>query len=477
VQLLCEDSAPDARAMEKFAAMAASDRSAVVRLYLASALQRIPHDQRWPIAEALVRHREDANDHNLPNLIWFGIEPLVADNAPKALALATGSALANITQFVARRATAAKQIDAIVDAVAAAKGAARVALLEGLRDGLTSLGRREVSAPRNWAAAEATLLAGADAALRDLVTRIGQLFGDAKASAAQLASLKDASVVVERRREILQSFARDSYAPALAPTIALLDDAALRRDAIRALGAFDSPRVAEELLRRYGNWTASEKAEAVLTLSARKSTADPLVAALKKGTIPKRDISAFAARQLQRVVGPSFVDFWGQLAQPAEDKAADMAKWKRLLSDETLAHANPSHGRAIFERTCFACHTLYGQGGKIGPDLTGSNRANLDYILTEIINPSEVIQEGYHLVTINTRDGRTLAGNVVAEDDQQVTLRLIGQDTIVAKSDILARERSTVSMMPEGLLKTLSQEEVRDLIAYLRTTQQVPLPK
>jgi putative heme-binding domain-containing protein len=123
------------------------------------------------------------------------------------------------------------------------------------------------------------------------------------------------------------------------------------------------------------------------------------------------------------------------------------------------------------------CHTLYGNGGKIGPDLTGSNRGNLDYILTEILNPSEVIQVGYHLVTITTRDGRTLAGNVAAEDDQQVTLRLIGQDTVVAKSEIASRETSNVSMMPEGLLKTLSQEEVRDLIAYLRTSQQVPLPK
>jgi hypothetical protein len=57
-----------------------------------------------------------------------------------------------------------------------------------------------------------------------------------------------------------------------------------------------------------------------------------------------------------------------------------------------------------------------------------------------------------------------------------VTLRLIGEDSVVTKSEILSREKSAVSMMPEGLLKSLAQEEVRDLIAYLRTTQQVPLP-
>jgi putative heme-binding domain-containing protein len=120
---------------------------------------------------------------------------------------------------------------------------------------------------------------------------------------------------------------------------------------------------------------------------------------------------------------------------------------------------------------------LYDHGGLIGPDLTGSNRANLDYILAQIINPSEEIQDAYQLVTINTQDGRVLAGNVVGEDDQKVTLRLVGQETVIAKSAILSREKSPVSMMPEGLLKQLPTDDVRDLLAYLRTTAQVPLPK
>ncbi|NUN96446.1 MAG: c-type cytochrome, partial [Candidatus Omnitrophica bacterium] len=148
------------------------------------------------------------------------------------------------------------------------------------------------------------------------------------------------------------------------------------------MAAFDNARVAQNLFACYDTLSPDEKAETVLTLSARRSTAQALFAVLKKGSIPKRDVTAFAARQLQRVLGPAFVDFWGPVAQPAEDKQADMAKFKRLLTDEVLARADVSNGRALFERTCLPCHTLYGQGGKIGPDLTGSNRANLDYILT-----------------------------------------------------------------------------------------------
>ena len=478
IQLLGEDLSVGPAALKKFAALAVSDPSPVVRLYLASALQRIPLAERWPIAAGLLAHAEDIADHNLPKLIWSGVESLVPVDAPRALALAAGSAIPQLTQWFARRAAAAQHVEAVAATLATSSSlTTRLALLQGLRDGLASLGRREMSPPKNWGTTAAALVATGDATLRDLVTQVSQLLGDAKASASQLAILQDRTAPVERRRDILRGFARDAYVESLPATLSLLDETPLRRDAIRALAAFDDPRVAQNLLARYAALDAADRAEAILTLSGRQTTARALLAALTQNTIPKRDVTAFAARQLQRVLGPSFVDFWGPVAQPDGEKQADIAKFKRLLTDAEFARANPSHGRALFERTCIACHTLYGTGGNLGPDLTGSNRANLDYILTEIINPSEVMLETYQLVTVTTRDGRTLSGNAAAEDAQQLTLRLVGQDTIIAKADILSREKSPISMMPEGLLKSLSNDEVRDLLAYLRTTSQVPLPQ
>jgi putative membrane-bound dehydrogenase-like protein len=478
VQLLGEDLAPGAAALKKFAAMAQSDPSPVVRLYLAAALQRLPHVERWAIAEGLLRHAADAADHNLPKMIWFAVEPLVAADPAKSLDLASRAAIPLVTQFIARRAVAAQQLEVVASALVRARDSAvRQSLLEGMRDGLGSLGRREITAPGNWAPLESELLASGNPTLRNLALQIGQLFGNAKAAAAQLAALKDAATAFERRRDILQSFAQEGYAPALPAVLGLLDDPRLRRDAIRALGSFDDPVVPAEILTRYAGWPGPEKSDAILTLAARRSSAGQLFDALKKQAIPKRDVSAFAARQLQRILGPAFVDFWGPIVQPPTDKQADLATLKRLLTDEALSRAKVANGRAVFDRTCAACHALYGNGGAIGPDLTGSNRANLDYILGEIINPSDVIQEGYQLITITTQDGRTLSGNLAGEDGQQVTLRLIGQETTIAKSSILSREKSAVSMMPEGLLKQLSSDDVRDLIAYLRTTSQVPLPK
>ena len=478
IQLLGEDRAYSPAALAKLTAMAEKDSSPIVRLYLAAALQRMSVAERWPIAQNLVAHAEDAADHNLPKMLWFGIEPMVEADTTRAMALATQSKIPLLAPYIARRAIAAKQLEPVAATLLSNTDLAlRLQLLEGVRDGLKSLGRNAVTKPKNWDEAFAALDATKDAKLTDFTAQIGQLFGDAKAAAAQLAVLKDKAAPIERRRQILAAFARDAYAAALPVVLSLLDEPAVRRDAIRALASFDAPQIAPTLIQRYAKLSAVEKAEIVVTLSARRSTAQALVVELKKNSIPKTDVTAFDARQLYRVLGPSFVEFWGPITQLASDKQAELAKYKAMLTDHVIAKANTSKGRAIYERTCMGCHMLYGAGGIVGPDLTGSNRANLDYILAQIINPSEVMQESYQLVIVTTRDGRTLSGTVAAEDNQQLTLRLVGQDSIVTKSEILSREKSPISMMPEGLLKTLKDDEVRDLIAYLRTTAQVPLPK
>ena len=124
-----------------------------------------------------------------------------------------------------------------------------------------------------------------------------------------------------------------------------------------------------------------------------------------------------------------------------------------------------------------ACHKMYGEGGIVGPDLTGSNRADLNYLLLNIIDPSGDIPDAYKMVTVTTKNGQILAGSVTEEDDQRLVLSMVGQKTTVAKSDIKSRETSDVSMMPEGLLKTLTPDEVLNLFKYMQTKEQVALPK
>ena len=76
--------------------------------------------------------------------------------------------------------------------------------------------------------------------------------------------------------------------------------------------------------------------------------------------------------------------------------------------------ANLSHGRAVYSKTCMACHQLFGTGGDLGPDITGSNRENLDYILENIIDPNTEVAKEYMLTTIETRDGGQPPGRGVS---------------------------------------------------------------
>jgi putative heme-binding domain-containing protein len=249
----------------------------------------------------------------------------------------------------------------------------------------------------------------------------------------------------------------------------LMDAPDLRVDAIRAVAAFDSDALGKLLISRYSTFSPAEKTEAVQALASRARYGRLLTDALSAGTVPRRDVPPHIARQLRRVVGTAFTAVWGPV-EPNVLEEKVLVKYRGLLTDTALGAANLARGRALFQRTCGACHTMFGEGGVVGPDLTGSNRANLEYLLFNVLDPNGDVPEAYRMVVITTRDGRTLSGNVMAETERQVTLRVVGQDPIaINTSDIQSREVSPVSMMPTGLLDALTDREVIDLVGYLKS--------
>ncbi|MBC7572121.1 MAG: PmoA family protein [Spirosoma sp.] len=475
VQLLCEDRSPSAEAQTAFARMAREDASPVVRLYVASALQRMEPDARWNIAGALLTHSEDGSDHNLPKLLWFGIEPLVKSNPGRALELANRGQIPMVSQFIARRLVDADEVKQLVASLGTTKTPkSLVPLLEGLRDGLE--GRSDMTAPANWQAVSAKLK-GVNPQVAKLSTQVAQLFGDTQAAKQNLATLTDKRASAEQRRQALRAMTTQQRPelPDLLP--GLLDEPTLRADAIRAIAGYDSDALGKLLLTRYPSFSASEKLQAVQTLSSRPKYGWLLTQALKNGSMAKRDVPSYAARQLLRVVGSGFVEVWGPIEGDGVDGKA-YAKYGRLLNDKALLAANVQKGKVLFARTCGPCHRMYGQGGIIGPDLTGSNRASVEYLLSNILNPSGEIQDDYKMVVVTTRDGRTYTGNIASENERQLRMRVVGQDVVVLnKSDVQSREETPVSMMPTGLLETLTEGEIVDLVGYLRTMEPVKTAK
>lgn len=474
IQLLCEDQAPPAEAMSEFERMAGDDPSPVVRLYLASAMQRMEKDAAWRVGKALIAHQEDSEDHNLPRMIWFAMEPLVAEDPDQGLTMAAESRLPLVAEYIARRTVDADATDKLIAALQK-KPKTLVSMMQGMRDALE--GRNDLTAPAGWAAVYAQL-GKSDGREAVLAAEIAQLFGDTKAARQSLATLKDKSKNAEERAKSLKRLAMQQRMELVKELPALLEDPALRLEAVRAIAGYDDHELGQLLLKKYPTFNAEEKREAVLTLSARPRYGRMLNQALKDKSIPKSDVPVYVARQLRRVVGSGFVETWGPIDElPASENAA-YNKYQRMLTADALRKADPAKGKLLFQRTCGSCHKMFGEGGNIGPDLTGSNRANVNYILSNVLNPGEEIQDDYKMVVVTTRDGRTYSGNIIGENTRQVTLRVVGQEAVIInKSDIQSQETTDVSMMPPGLFDMLRDEEVLDLVSYLRTSEPLAVGK
>ena len=473
IQLLCEDRPPSDAVREVFTAMAHHDRSPVVRLYLAAALQRLEHEQRWTLADALLSRVEDIGDHNIPKMLWFGIEPLVAGNAERALRLAQRSSMPMLSNFIARRLAHADKHADVVDVLRTPSLVERH-LLEGLRDGLE--GRKELEAPPAWGAVYGRLASSTDPEISRVALSLSQRFGDAGATARLAETVQSSESSVDERRAALRALANQSHASLLPVLASLLDVEELRLDAIRAMAAYEDDRLADTLLARYPKFDATTRLEVVQTLASRSASGWKLAQAIQRGEVPKREVPAYVARQLRRVVGSGFVEIWGPVDALPADTARAIEKYRTLLTAEAIADADPLRGHRVFQTTCAACHRLYGEGGAVGPDITGANRSDLTYLLGNILTPSEVIQDDYRMTTILTREGRLYSGILVGEDPRQIRLRVATQPepVTVSKASIASREIAPVSMMPEGLLQNLSDAEVLDLIAYLQTTEKPP---
>lgn len=465
IQLLCEDRNPSKEALESFVNMAKTDPSPVVRLYLASAMQRIDTESAWKLVAQLATHSEDITDHNLPKMLWFGLEPLVKANPNRAIELAYQSNIPLIANYLARRLIDANLPEPLIVTLSKTPKN-QASILQGMRDGLE--GRFDLKAPANWPAVYAKLKA-TKGETAQLAIQIAQRFGDTEASEKAMATLKNKNAPLAQRQQAIQSIAARKREELVAEIPALLDDTKLRLDVIKAIADYDKEPLAKLLITKYNEFTPAEKQQAIQTLSSRPKYGWQLTQALKSQSIPKRDVPPYAARQLLRVVGSGFIEVWGPIEQePSLEKS--YSKYQRMITDKAVASANATKGESVFQNTCGSCHKMYGKGGNIGPDLTGSNRASLDYLLFNVLNPSGEIQDDYKLVVVTTRDGRTYSGNIISENDRQVTMRIVGQDAVkINKSDIQSREVMPTSLMPVGLFDSLTETEVLDLVKYMRT--------
>jgi putative membrane-bound dehydrogenase-like protein len=454
------------------------------RLAFASGVRRVPPDQRGPWLKRMLAMSkpEDANDQNIPLMTWYAIEPVVGSGSVPTAELFKSTLFRIVRTHIIRKATSIdpNTVGPILEWVAkSGTGHQRVDLLQGMIDGLG--GARETGAPTGWAEAGPTFLASTNPQVRDRAMILAVTFGDQSAVASMMKTVVDPAAELGLRKSALAVLLRRGK-PDLLPILkGLISDKVVRTEALRGLAAFDDPEVPGLILKTYPTLTDAEKEDAVQTLAARSAWALKLLDAVEAGTIPRRDVSVFVARQMQGLkdkrVADRLTKVWGQLQPASAQRVALTKKYKELLNDTAVATADAIRGRQVYVKNCAACHKLYDEGGDVGPALTGSQRANLDYVLENVLDPSAVVPNDYRVVVIDMLDGRRINGIVRAETDKAVTIRTANETLVLPKSEIDARTTSKLSMMPEGLFDKLGEQEVKDLVAYLRGKQQVPLPK
>jgi putative heme-binding domain-containing protein len=497
VLLAFESNKPSSAIQDAVTKLAASESSPFVRLHIASALQRLPSGQRWAIAKALLAHAEDADDHNLPLMYWYAVEPLVPADPRQAIAMLPDVKIPLVRQFITRRLVAVHEgdgkpnasnawvIDELMKTLAAGKqppqelDALRVDVLTGLLD--VYRGRRKVNPPQGWATVKDALLVKRSIGRpSELAGALGVVYGDRDVIRRQMSVVGTRTAPLElriRAAELLSGRREPDLVPLL---IGLLEDEAFRPHAIRAMAAYEDPRIPPRLLGQYAAFAAAERQDVIQTLTARPAFALALLDAIEQQTIARQDVSALVIRQLQSLddqsVSKRLAKVWGEVRPASADKQQRINQFKEQLSAETLKLADMSRGRAIYARTCASCHKLFDEGGRVGPELTGSQRANLDYVLDNVLDPSAIVPREYRAHVLRLADGRVVQGVIVEETPQIVVVQTPNETVRVPTGDIDNRKESGLSMMPEGLLDRMSAEEVRDLVGYLASPQQVPQP-
>ena len=354
----------------------------------------------------------------------------------------------------------------------------QVPVLAGMQDALAGL--RESPEPAGWKELYATFAASDVPELRTRAEALAVLFGNDKAIAILTARIADAKVEPAARATAIELLTRrkvDGLAPRLQ---ALLGDPAVRGAAVRALASFPDDTTPAKILAAYPQFTASEKTDAIQTLVSRPAWAAALLDAIEKGTIPRADVSLAAARQVVALNDKALTEklgrVWGVIRPAAKDRTALIKKWKGVLTTDALKAADKAQGRALYVKHCASCHKLFGEGGDVGPDLTGSQRTNLDYLLENVLDPNAVVPREYQITNFTLADGRLVSGIILRETPDSVSIRTVNDTVVVGKTEIESRKATNLSIMPEGLFDALKVEEVCDLVSYLKSTQQVELP-
>lgn len=484
VRLIGQSPRLDASTAEKLAAMAGDEPHAEVRSQLAATARKLPASQALPIIQSLIMHPLAASDNRLPLMLWWAVETQATTDPDAVVRWWTGDPrrwnVAVVRDQLAERmmrrfAAAGTRRDLLVCATllqAAPDKTAAEILLRGFEAAYR--GRSLASLPDELVDAMAASGGGS------LPLKVRR--GDTAAIDEVLAIVADRNQKSELRGQyidMLGDVRPDAAAKSLLKIATNGDEAEpIRVAALVALQGYDAPEIATEVLATIDAVASEGAKEAALTLIASRPTwTHQLLDRIAAATISPKTVPDVVVRKIHlhrdAAIRAAVEKHWGSIAgATTAEMEADIDRYRSVIA---AAIGNPRVGKKLFTTHCGTCHQLFGEGGQAGPDLTSYQRQDVRGMVAHIVNPSLEIREGFENYLLLTDDGRAINGLMADSDRQVVVIRdAAGQTRTIAREEILEMAAVPQSLMPQGLLKPLNDQQIRDLFAYLRSPQPVP---
>lgn len=465
----------------QLALLAADEPTILVRKQLASSARRLPTEIALPIIRNLLQYDEDSSDIHQPLLLWWALESKASTGQQHILDVVFADAdtwqrqlvREHLVERLIKRYALAGTREQLIAAAklleASPDTRTTKLLLKGFEDAYA--GRSLSGIPNELVNALARTGGGS------LSLRLRQ--GNEAAITEAMNALSNSSVPLPKRAEyieILGQLKQPEHVDFLLNLAFRDSNKVLQKEAFAALQSTSDVRIGNAVIQRFVDLQDEVREAAETLLCSRPEWSHALLVAVDQGKMKPSDLSEAALKKMllhdSEPIQTLVRKHWGQISGASSE---DM---KRRISElATVLQAgsgNPKKGKPLFMKNCGQCHLLFGEGGEIGPDLTSFKRDNTDRMLANIVNPSLEIREGFESHVIVTEDGRVVSGLLVDKDNQVAILRGVnGQNVIVPLDDIDEMIVSKTSLMPEGTLKGLTEQQLRDLFAYFRSSQPV----
>jgi putative membrane-bound dehydrogenase-like protein len=241
----------------------------------------------------------------------------------------------------------------------------------------------------------------------------------------------------------------------------------VRLAAVRALASQPSADVPGFLMKSWTTYTPALRREVVESMLRLPDRARFLLDELEAKHVAPGDLDVASQTRLLKHAQADIRQRAGKLLQGgiAEERKEVLQRYRQALTRK----GDPGRGRDVFRQNCATCHQVAGVGTTVGPDISDTRTKTPEMLLLDILSPNAAIDANYVNYIVTTKSGKEMTGIIAAETASSITLRRAENQTdSVLRQDIEEVRSTGVSLMPEGLEKTITIEQMADLISFLK---------